>query len=121
MKQVFYNCILYNGSQSEIGKIGISVQNEFERLSKEHNLESFLINDAKSEVKSEVKTEAQSNYEGSHYRNTTEEYKEFDEHEMKEEDLHSIKHEDHGFDFQGYDHHENDAVNFSNDNIVNGE
>ena len=31
MNQVFINCSLYNGAESEVGKIGVRVKDEYER------------------------------------------------------------------------------------------
>lgn len=34
MVRVFTNCVLYNGSESDVGKIGLNIQKEFEILLK---------------------------------------------------------------------------------------
>jgi len=35
MELVFYNCKLYNGTASEIGQIGVSVQQEYQKLAEQ--------------------------------------------------------------------------------------
>ena len=36
--RVFGNCVLYNGSESEVGKIGLAIQREFEGMVKSQHL-----------------------------------------------------------------------------------
>ena len=40
--RVFQNCLLYNPPKTEIGKIAINLQTEFEKACKENNAEQFL-------------------------------------------------------------------------------
>lgn len=35
MELVFYNCRLYNGTESEVGQIGVYVQTEYTRLTEQ--------------------------------------------------------------------------------------
>lgn len=35
---MFHNCVLYNGSESEVGKIGLAIQREFENMVKSQQL-----------------------------------------------------------------------------------
>jgi hypothetical protein len=105
MKLVFSNCILYNGSQSEIGKIGIAIGIEFDRLCKEAAPELL----AKDETKSEIKTEAPSNYDPNAYGATNEEYK-FDD--IKEE-TQDVKEEEAG--------DPNEYTNFNNNEDENNQ
>lgn len=54
MKLVFSNCLLYNGPNSEIGKVGIRIEEEFDKLCKELNLDAYL-KDNNAEIKQEEK------------------------------------------------------------------
>lgn len=56
MKLVFSNCVLYNGAESEVGKTGINLGKEFDRLCVETGIDKYLRQDG-SEVKQEVKEE----------------------------------------------------------------
>jgi len=42
IKLVFYNCILYNGLESDVGKIGSYLEKEFETVCYQHNLFIFM-------------------------------------------------------------------------------
>jgi len=42
MKMVTHNCILYNGAESEVGKIGTALAKEFDSLCHNYNLNIFL-------------------------------------------------------------------------------
>jgi len=55
---MFSNCVFYNGAESEIGLISQNLEKEFERLSAENNLESYL-HDERSEMRDESRTEDQ--------------------------------------------------------------
>jgi len=56
---MFSNCVLYNGAESEIGLISQNLQREFDRLSAENNLESYLHEEGRSEMRDESRTEDQ--------------------------------------------------------------
>jgi len=57
VKLVFYNCTLYNGTGSEVGRTCLAVQDEFEKACVENNAEQIIQEQIKDEVKSEVATE----------------------------------------------------------------
>jgi len=42
MRQVFQNCLIYNGVESEVGKVGIGLEREFESLLQSHNFYSYI-------------------------------------------------------------------------------
>jgi ankyrin repeat protein len=42
MKQVFQNCLIYNGVESEVGKVGIGLEREFDSLLQSHNFYSYI-------------------------------------------------------------------------------
>lgn len=41
MELVFYNCRLYNGTESDVGKIGVAVQQEYLEMTKQLYFEFY--------------------------------------------------------------------------------
>lgn len=108
MKLVFSNCVLYNGAESEVGKVGINLGKEFDRLCVETGIDKYFKDksDVKHEVKEEEKDhghskieveESAGNEDGKEDANAEDEVKQ----EVKEEDV-----EDEG---NGEEHQEGEA------------
>lgn len=54
---MFKNCILYNGTESEVGRTGIMVEREFQRLCQENHVDQLLNDEMKSEARDEIITQ----------------------------------------------------------------
>jgi hypothetical protein len=55
--RVFSNCVLYNGSESDVGRIGLNIQKEFENLLKTSPLNTTSSHKSGMELETKPKNE----------------------------------------------------------------